>query len=84
MEISNQYSAYPESYKGVDGLVSMLKQNLISGEQTEFPFRFTTNLVWTQDDIDSAISEVINLNGSPQIYYITYESGIFSIDFYNK
>ena len=72
MEVIQQYSAYPESYSGIDGCISILKQNCISAEQTEFPFKFTINIVWDQADIEKAISEVIN-------YVITFENSIFTI-----
>lgn len=58
MDIVNQFSAYPESYSGVDGCISILNQNIVSGKQTEFPFKFRTNIKWSDDDILSAIRQI--------------------------
>lgn len=73
MEILNQYSAYPESYLGSDGCLSILQQNCQSAEQTEFPFRFTINLSWSREDMDAAIARITD-------YVITFDAGVFTIN----
>lgn len=51
-----------DAYSGVDGCISILRQNCISAEQTEFPFRFSINITWSKEDIDTAISQIDDYN----------------------
>jgi len=68
MEIIEQNIALENSYKGVEGLISYLNQNILEGEKSGFPLKFRVNIIWTEEEIRISITQKA-LDGYDINYY---------------